>query len=78
MAISESDWKKFKALRKIALERFHLGVLSDAKSVSDNGTVHCLRSTATERSTALLGAVTRTLSKYSTDSVVHAPSAIWL
>lgn len=36
MDIFESDWKKFKALRKIALERFHLGVLSDAKSVSEN------------------------------------------
>nr|WP_314564509.1 hypothetical protein [uncultured Pseudomonas sp.] len=37
MAISEGDWKKFKVLRKIALERFHLGVLIDAKSVSENG-----------------------------------------
>lgn len=36
MAISEGDWKKFKELRKIALERFHLGVLSNAKSVSEN------------------------------------------
>ena len=36
MTISESDWKTFKALRKIALERFHLGVLSDANSVSEN------------------------------------------
>ena len=36
MAICESDWKKFKELRKIALERFHLGVLSDAKSVTEN------------------------------------------
>ena len=36
MAISESDWKTFKELRKIALERFHLGVLSDAKSVTEN------------------------------------------
>ena len=36
MAISENDWKKFKELRKIALERFHLGVLSDVKLVSDN------------------------------------------
>lgn len=39
MAISESDWKKFKVLRALALERFHLRVLADAKSVSEKETL---------------------------------------
>ncbi|QJI33281.1 hypothetical protein [Pseudomonas sp. ADAK13] len=39
MSISESDWKKFKALRALALERFYLGVLAAAKSISERETL---------------------------------------
>ncbi|MGK9417661.1 hypothetical protein ACSSUR_16140 [Pseudomonas cedrina] len=39
MAISESDWKKFKVLRELALERFHRRVLADAKSISEKETL---------------------------------------
>ncbi|MCP1417527.1 hypothetical protein J3D47_001770 [Pseudomonas laurylsulfativorans] len=34
MPILESDWKKFKELRKIALDRFCQGVLADAKAIA--------------------------------------------
>ncbi len=37
MSISESDWKKFKGLRALALDRFCLGVLADAKTISMHG-----------------------------------------
>jgi ribosomal 50S subunit-associated protein YjgA (DUF615 family) len=37
MSILESDWKKFKELRKIALDRFCLGVLADAKTIAQHG-----------------------------------------
>jgi len=37
MPILESDWKKFKELREIALDRFCQGVLADAKTISQNG-----------------------------------------
>jgi len=39
MSISESDWKKFKVLRAVALERFFLGVLADAKTISERETL---------------------------------------
>jgi hypothetical protein len=34
MSILESDWKKFKELRKIALDRFCQGVLADVKAIA--------------------------------------------
>jgi hypothetical protein len=37
MAIAESDWKKFKTLRQIALDRFCQGVLADAKAITQHG-----------------------------------------
>jgi hypothetical protein len=37
MSILESDWKKFKELRKIALDRFCQGVLADAKAITLHG-----------------------------------------
>ncbi|WP_223570548.1 hypothetical protein [Pseudomonas sp. BF-R-26] len=37
MPILESDWKKFKELRKIALDRFCQGVLADAKTIAQHG-----------------------------------------
>ncbi|MCF5232759.1 hypothetical protein HBO23_22420 [Pseudomonas sp. WS 5532] len=37
MSISESDWKKFKGLRALALDRFCLGVLADARTISEHG-----------------------------------------
>jgi hypothetical protein len=37
MSIAESDWKKFKELRKIALDRFCQGVLADAKTIAQHG-----------------------------------------
>ena len=37
MPILESDWKKFKALREIALDRFCQGVLADVKTIAENG-----------------------------------------
>jgi hypothetical protein len=36
MPILESDWKKFKELRKIALDRFCQGVLADAKAIAQH------------------------------------------
>ena len=36
MSILESDWKKFKELRKIALDRFCQGVLADAKTIAQH------------------------------------------
>lgn len=39
MSISESDWKKFKVLRALALERCYLGVLADAKNISERETL---------------------------------------
>ncbi|WP_421552798.1 hypothetical protein [Pseudomonas yamanorum] len=39
MSISESDWQKFKVLRALALERFYLGVLADAKTISERETL---------------------------------------
>ena len=39
MSISESDWQKFKVLRVLALERFYLGVLADAKTISERETL---------------------------------------
>ena len=37
MSIIESDWKKFKELRKLALDRFCQGVLADAKTITEHG-----------------------------------------
>lgn len=37
MSISESDWRKFKNLRALALDRFCQGVLADAKTISEHG-----------------------------------------
>ena len=37
MSIIESDWKKFKELRKIALDRFCQGVLADTKTITQHG-----------------------------------------
>ncbi|AWY44411.1 hypothetical protein DKY63_13365 [Pseudomonas putida] len=37
MSIAESDWKKFKELRRIALDRFCQGVLADAKAIAQHG-----------------------------------------
>ena len=34
MSICKSDWKKFKGLRALALDRFCQGVLADAKIIS--------------------------------------------
>jgi hypothetical protein len=34
MSILESDWRKFKELRKIALDRFCQGVLADVKAIA--------------------------------------------
>lgn len=36
MSILESDWKKFKELRKIALDRFCQGVLTDANTITEH------------------------------------------
>ncbi|MFW0758384.1 hypothetical protein ACN1C3_27310 [Pseudomonas sp. H11T01] len=36
MEISESDWKKFKSLRLLALDRFCQGVLGDAETISQH------------------------------------------
>ncbi len=36
MPILESDWKKFKELREIALDRFCQGVLADVKTIAEN------------------------------------------
>ena len=36
MSIIESDWKKFKELHKIALDRFCQGVLADAKTIAQH------------------------------------------
>lgn len=36
MSIIESDWKKFKELRKLALDRFCLGVLADAETIAQH------------------------------------------
>ncbi|WP_085683618.1 MULTISPECIES: hypothetical protein [unclassified Pseudomonas] len=37
MSISESDWKKYKELRKLALDRFCQGVLAETRTVAQNG-----------------------------------------
>jgi ribosomal 50S subunit-associated protein YjgA (DUF615 family) len=37
MSILESDWKKFKELRKVALDRFCQGVLADARTITEHG-----------------------------------------
>ncbi|MCW8275504.1 hypothetical protein IMF27_07150 [Pseudomonas sp. PCH199] len=37
MPIAESDWKKFKELCRIALDRFCQGVLADAKAIAQHG-----------------------------------------
>lgn len=37
MRIIESDWKSFKELRKLALDRFCQGVLADAKTITEHG-----------------------------------------
>ncbi|MDR9864510.1 MULTISPECIES: hypothetical protein [Pseudomonas] len=37
MSMIESDWKKFKELRKIALDRFCQGVLADTKTITQHG-----------------------------------------
>jgi len=39
MPILESDWKKFKELREIALDRFCQGVLNDAKTIAEHGSL---------------------------------------
>ncbi|UZE22516.1 hypothetical protein LOY67_21170 [Pseudomonas sp. B21-056] len=36
MVISESDWKQFKKLREVALDRFCRGVLNDATTISQH------------------------------------------
>ncbi|MGE8147282.1 hypothetical protein ACQKP7_19115 [Pseudomonas frederiksbergensis] len=36
MPILESDWKKFKGLRQIALDRFCQNVLADAKTIAQH------------------------------------------
>lgn len=36
MTISESDWKKFKALRAVALERFCARVLDECRDICTN------------------------------------------
>ncbi|CAI8706436.1 Transcriptional regulator [Pseudomonas sp. IT-347P] len=36
MSVSESDWKKYRELRKVALDRFCQGVLSEATVVAQN------------------------------------------
>jgi ribosomal 50S subunit-associated protein YjgA (DUF615 family) len=36
MSILESDWKKFKELRKLALDRFCQGVLADANTITQH------------------------------------------
>lgn len=36
MDISESDWKKYKILRQLALDRFCQGVLDDAQTISQH------------------------------------------
>lgn len=36
MPIIESDWKKFKELHKLALDRFCLGVLADAETIAQH------------------------------------------
>jgi len=36
MTILESDWKTFKELRKIALDRFYQGVLADANTITQH------------------------------------------
>ncbi|QXH97664.1 hypothetical protein HU749_022875 [Pseudomonas ogarae] len=37
MPIPEKDWKVFKGLRELALERFCQGVLTDATTISERG-----------------------------------------
>lgn len=37
MQISKSDWKKFKSLKLLALDRFCQGVLDDAQTISQHG-----------------------------------------
>lgn len=39
MAILESDWKTFKELRKLALDRFCQGVLAETRIVTQNSTL---------------------------------------
>lgn len=39
MSISESDWKKYKELRKLALDRFCQGVLAETQIVAKNKTL---------------------------------------
>jgi hypothetical protein len=36
MSIIESDWKKFKELRKIALDRFCQGVIADTRTITQH------------------------------------------
>ncbi|MGO4310296.1 hypothetical protein AB4Z35_10565 [Pseudomonas sp. KB_15] len=36
MSIPESDWKKFKELHKLALDRFCQGVLADAETIAQH------------------------------------------
>jgi hypothetical protein len=36
MLIAESDWKKFKELYKLALDRFCMGVLADAQTIAQH------------------------------------------
>ncbi len=59
MAISESDCKKFKVLRELALERFQTRVLADAQSVSEKETL-----SPANRCTVWSWAVTKTLARY--------------
>lgn len=37
MDIAESDWKKFKELYKLALDRFCSGVLANTETIAQNG-----------------------------------------
>lgn len=39
MAILESDWKTFKELRKLALDRFCQGVLAETQIITQNSTL---------------------------------------
>lgn len=45
MSISENDWKKFKSLRALALDRFCQVVLADAKTISMHGALSAMPAT---------------------------------
>ncbi|MGY2259996.1 hypothetical protein [Pseudomonas sp. SDO55104_S430] len=39
MSISDNDWKKYKELSELALDRFCRGVLADAQTIAQNETL---------------------------------------